>query len=70
MRNAQKTLNELNEEIVSFLTKKVGIVNTFKFINQFTKGQSNYTLQRREFFKDYSFEQIINEIKKRRRLKA
>lgn len=66
MTNEQKTLNELNEEIVLLLTKKVGVVNTFRFINQFTKGQSNYTLQRRELYKDYSLSKILSEIKKAR----
>jgi hypothetical protein len=66
MTNEQKTLSELNEEIVLLLTKKVGVVNTFRFINQFTKGQSDYTLERRDLYKEYSLNQILSEIKKAR----
>jgi hypothetical protein len=66
MTNEQKTLSELNEEIVLLLTKKVGVVNTFRFINQFTKGQSDYTLERRDMYKEYSLNQILSEIKKAR----
>jgi hypothetical protein len=67
MRNEQKTLSELNEEIVLFLTKKVGVVNTFRFINQFTKGQSDYTLQIREIYKDHSLDQILEDIRKEKK---
>lgn len=63
MRTIEKPLNEINEEAILLLSKKFGPVNTFRFINQFTKGHGNYTEQRKELYKDKSIKEIINSIK-------
>lgn len=63
MMKQEKSLSELNEEVVLLLGKTFGLVNTFRFINQFTKGKNDYTEERKIVYKDYPLEEIISEIK-------
>jgi hypothetical protein len=64
MRTIEKPLNEINEEAIILLSKKIGLVNTFRFINQFSKGNNDYTEQRRKLYKDKSVKDILISIKK------
>lgn len=66
MRIVEKPLYEINEEAIILLSKKLGLANTFRFINQFAKGQDDYTLQRRKIYKDKSLDEIISFIKSRK----
>lgn len=66
MRTTEKPLNEINEEAILLLSKKIGLTNTFRFINQFSKGQSNYTEQRRYLYKDQSLDDILKIIKEKK----
>ena len=63
MRTIEKPLNEINEEAIILLSKKIGLVNTFRFINQFSKGNNDYTEQRRKLYKDKSVQEILTSIK-------
>jgi len=66
MRTIEKPLNEINEEAIILLSKKIGLVNTFRFINQFSKGNNDYTEQRRKLYKNKTIEEILTEIKIRK----
>jgi hypothetical protein len=66
MRTIEKPLNEINEEAIILLSKKIGLSNTFRFINQFAKGQNNYTEQRKSLYKNKSLTEILDEIKIRK----
>jgi len=63
MRTIEKPLNEINEEAIILLSKKIGLVNTFRFINQFSKGNNDYTEQRRKLYKDKTVQEILTSIK-------
>jgi hypothetical protein len=63
MRTTEKPLNEINEEVYFLLSRKIGLTNTFRFINQFSKGQNNYTEQRKSLYKDKSLNDILSVIK-------
>jgi zona occludens toxin (predicted ATPase) len=63
MRTTEKPLNEINEEAIILLSKKIGLSNTFRFINQFAKGQNNYTEQRKSLYRDKSLKDILSVIK-------
>jgi|GEM_PF-4509620 hypothetical protein len=63
MRTIEKPLNKINEEAIILLSKKIGSVNTFRFINQFFKGNNDYTEQRRKLYMDKTIEEILTEIK-------
>lgn len=60
-------LDKLNEEAVHLLTRELGVANTARFIGQFTTGSGNYTEERRELFKDRTLDDLLEEIKERRR---
>jgi len=40
----------------------LGLVDTLRFINQFTIGFGDYTKEREELFKDLTLDQIITDI--------
>lgn len=63
MRTIEKPLNEINEEVFFLLSQKIGLTNTFRFINQFSKGQNNYTEQRKSLYRDKSLNDILSVIK-------
>lgn len=59
-----KPLVEVTKEAIKVLSQKIGIVNTVRFINQFSNGYGNYTEERAELFKGLSVEDIVTEIKR------
>lgn len=65
----QQSLYEINHRAISVLCREIGIVNTLRFIRQFSTGYGNYTEEREAFFKEKSLEDILSEIKKIRESK-
>lgn len=61
-----KPLNEITTEAIHVLCKEIGLVNTLRFINQFTTGYGNYTEEREQLFGDLTVSDIVSEIKKER----
>jgi len=49
------------------LYKELGVVNTLRFINQFTTGYGNYTEEREQLFEGMVLDDVIFEIKKMRK---
>jgi hypothetical protein len=49
------------------LCKKIGLVNTIRFINQFSKGYGNYIEERHQLFGKMTLNEAIGEIKKMRK---
>jgi len=62
-----KALNEITHEAIRVLCKEIGVVDTIRFINQFTTGQGNYTEEREQLFGDVSLSEVISEIKQMRK---
>jgi hypothetical protein len=61
-----KPLTEITQEAIDVLYQKLGVVNTIRFINQFTVGYGDYTEEREELFGDKSLDEIVTEIKQAR----
>jgi len=61
------TISEINQKATRVLFEKMGIVDTFKFLNQFTLGSGDYTKERDDLFKNYTLNDIITDIKKKRK---
>lgn len=61
-----KPLNEITKEALKVLSKEIGIVNTIRFLNQFTTGYGNYTEDREQLFADMSLEEVLAAIKQRK----
>lgn len=57
---------EITREAIRVLCKEIGLVNTVRFINQFTIGYGNYTKEREQLFVDMPLDKIVSEIKGRR----
>jgi len=62
-------VSEVNKKATHILFKQMGIVDTFKYLNQFTLGHGDYTKERETWLKDFSFEDIVSEIKAKRNIK-
>lgn len=60
-----KPLAEITQEAVRILCEKIGIVNTIRFVNQFTTGYGNYTEDRGKLFTDLTLDDIVAEIKRK-----
>lgn len=58
-----KPLAEITQEAIRVLCQKIGIVDTIRFVNQFTIGYGNYTEEREELFADLTIDDIVSEIK-------
>lgn len=61
-----KPLAEVTQEAIRILCKEMGLVNTVRFVNQFTVGYGNYTEEREQLFADLSLDDIITEIRRRK----
>ena len=59
-------LDKLNDQAFQLLMKELGVANTARFIQQFTTGTGNYTEERKELFKDWTLDDVLSEVKRRR----
>jgi hypothetical protein len=59
-----KPLSEITRHALDLLSKEMGIVDTVRFLNQFTTGYGDYTKEREALFKDLTLDEILTEIKK------
>jgi len=64
-----KPLAEITQEAIRTLFREIGVVNTVRFINQYTTGYGDYTEERRELFADQTLSDLVNQIKQRRERK-
>lgn len=62
-----RPLIEINKEAIRILSKEIGVVDTLRFVNQFTTGYGNYTEEREEQYRDMSLDSIISAIKQERK---
>lgn len=61
-----RPLAEVTQTALRVLYKEIGIVNTVRFINQFTTGYGDYTQEREQFFAEMTLDDIISAIKQKR----
>lgn len=66
MKVQAKPLSEITQEATRILFKELGVVNTMRFINQFTTGYGNYTEERDELFGELTLKDILREIEQMR----
>lgn len=63
MQQSIRPLTEITTKAIQVLYKEIGIVNTVRFLNQFTVGYGDYTKEREQLFDHLTLEEIITEIK-------
>jgi hypothetical protein len=61
-----KPLNEITQHAIDLLSKEMGIVDTVRFLTQFTAGYGNYTEERDALFQDLTLDDILTTLKKAR----
>ncbi|WP_446010202.1 hypothetical protein [Candidatus Electrothrix sp.] len=61
------TLNDINIKAIALLSSKLGTADTIRFLNQFTTGFGDYTEERKKVFDKMSMDEIVTEIKARRK---
>ena len=59
-----KPLSELTQQAIDILFKEIGIVNTVRFLNQFTMGYGDYTEERESLLKDLTLDEIVEAARK------
>lgn len=62
-----RPLIEINQQALNLLYRELGVIDTVRFLKQFTQGYGNYTQEREVLFADKSLDDIVNEIEKRRK---
>jgi hypothetical protein len=62
MNIEMKPMALVNENATKVLVQEIGIVDTIRFINQFSAGYGNYTEERRAMIDSMTLEDIISGI--------
>lgn len=58
------TLVELTTTVIHLLCREIGVVDTARFLNQFSNGSGNYTEERDRLFGQMTVDEIVAEIKR------
>ena len=58
-----KPLNQITHEAIQVLYQEIGVVNTVRFLNQFTLGYGDYTVEKDALFADLTLDDILTQIK-------
>lgn len=61
-----RPLAEVTQTAIRVLVREIGLVDTMRFVGQFTLGYGNYTEERDELFGEMTLDELIAEIKRRR----
>lgn len=62
-----RPLVEVNQQAIKLLYKELGVVDAVRFLRQFTQGYGNYIQERDAIFANKSLDDIVSEIKERRK---
>jgi hypothetical protein len=57
---------KVNQTASQILFKEMGVIDTFRFFNQFDTGTGDYTQEREQWLGNLTLEQIVSEIKANR----
>ena len=65
MTTQLKPLSEVNHQAIRLLSEHIGVVDTFRFVNQFTTGHGNYTDERDALFGHLTLDEIVSAIEQK-----
>ena len=57
-----KPLSEVTQEAISILLREIEVVDTVRFLNQFTGGLGNYTEEREQLYSELTLDEIVTAI--------
>lgn len=58
-----RPLIEITQEAIRLLYRELGLVDTVRFVNQFTHGYGNYTEERRKLLEDQTLKEAIADVR-------
>ncbi len=61
-----RPLTEITQQALRLLFREMGVVNTIRFLNQYTTGSGNYTEERDELLGHMTLDDILAAIDERR----
>ena len=61
-----RPLSELNQHATAILVREIGLVDTLRFLSQFSAGSGDYTKERGQELEELSLKHITSEVKARR----
>jgi hypothetical protein len=67
MSTVIRPIAEIDRRARKILTRDLGIVDTLRFLGQFRSGSGDYTAERGEWLDNFSLEEIVSEIRGKRR---
>ena len=63
MKTEIRSISEISRRATQILFEEMGVVDTIRFLNQFSVGQGDYTKERERWLADISLEDAISQIK-------
>jgi hypothetical protein len=67
MTREARPLAQITAEAIRILYREIGIVDTLRFVNQYTAGYGDYTAQREQLCAGMTLDEIISDIRKQRK---
>jgi hypothetical protein len=65
-----RPLAEITAEALKILYREIGVVDTLRFVNQYTTGCGDYTGERDGLFAGMTLNNIVSEIKQKRKARS
>jgi hypothetical protein len=56
-------LAEVTQEAIRVLFREIGVVNTVRFLNQYTAGYGSYAAERSQLFGHLTMDEVVAQIK-------
>ena len=66
MNTETRPISQISRRATQILFKEMGIIDTIRFLNQFSIGQGDYTKEREKWLGDISLDDAISQIKAKR----
>jgi hypothetical protein len=63
MNTQTRPVSEISRRATHILFKEMGVVDTIRFLNQFSLGRGDYTKERDNWLDDISMDDAITQIK-------
>ncbi len=57
-----RPLTEITQDALRVLYRELGLVNTIRFLNQFTTGFGNYTEERRALLENQTVDELLADL--------
>lgn len=63
MNTVTRPISEISRQATHILFKEMGVVDTIRFLNQFSVGRGDYTKERKNWLGDITLDDAIAQIK-------